>query len=297
MKKSTLILIALFIVLGAAAYLVTMKPGEKSLSTDTGAYLVQIDSVAVDRIDVKSPLSEIVLVKKGVEWFVQKPLVYRADQANVANMIHQSKTIEVKNMVSGNQQKHSLFQVDSSGTVVTIHENGVQKTSFVIGKPGPTYSDSYARLSSSNDVALVAGALSYTFNRPVKDWRDKTIFATPRENIRSVEYHFGDTTFTLAFRDSSWNVGKEPADLPTVESLLSTLSKLEADEFVDSLPPALPKLTSTVGIGDVQIRFYEVKSPAKYYVQSSASPQWFEVQPWRASQVLKRKTELLKKTS
>ena len=116
-------------------------------------------------------------------------------------------------------------------------------------------------------------------------------------NQSGVEYHFGDTTFTLAFRDSSWYVGKETADLSTVESLLSTLSKLEADEFVDSLPPALPRITSTVAIGDVQIRFYEVKSPAKYYVQSSASPQWFEVQPWRASQVLKRKTELLKKTS
>jgi hypothetical protein len=297
MKKSTLILLALFVVLGAAAYLVTMKPGEKSISTDTGAYLVQVDSVAVDRIDVKTTMSEIVLAKKGVEWFVQKPVVYRADHANIANVIHQSKTLEVKNIVSSNQQKHSVFQVDSSGTLVTLYENGVQKASFVIGKPGPTFSDSYARLSSSNDVAVVAGVSSYTFNRPVKDWRDKTIFSAPRESIRSVEYHFGDTTFSLAFKDSSWKVGEDSANVSAVESVLSSWSKLEADEFVDSLPPVLPKVTSTVIIGDVQIRFYEVKSPAKYYVQSSASPQWFEVQPWHASQVLKRKTELLKKAS
>ena len=295
MKRSTIILLVVLLLLAGAAYLVTKKPGEQSISGETGNYLVQIDSLAVDKIELKTPTGEVVLEKKGVEWSVQKPLVYKADQSNVANAIHQAKTLGVKNIVSNNPQKYSLFQVDSTGTILTVYERGTAKPSVVIGKAGPTFADSYVRLSASNDVALVDGVLSYNFTRPVKDWRDKTIFSAPRESIKSVEYHFGDTTFVVAFKDSAWMIGKDSTDASAITSLLNTLSKFETDEFVDSLPPALPKLSASVIVGDMQIRFHEVKSPPKFYVQSSSSPQWLEVQPWRANQLLKRKAEILKK--
>lgn len=296
MKKSTYFLFALLVVLGGAAYLVTMKPGEKSSSTKTGNYLIRLDSAAVDKIVVKTASNETVLEKKGTDWFLEKPIVYRADQANVTAAIQQAKNLEVRNVVSSNKQKHSLFQVDSSGTLVMFYERGVEKTSFVMGKSGPTFSDNYARLSSSNDVALVTGSSSYAFNRQAKEWRDKTIFSRPKETITRINYQFGDTSFVLAFADSSWKIGKDSADVSAVESLLSTLSKFDADEFEDSIPSPLPKLTATITVGDTQIRFHEAKSPAKQYVQSSSSPQWFEVQLWHANQVLKRKKELLKKS-
>lgn len=295
MKKSTYILIALLVVLAGVAYLVTMKPGEQSISAEEGASFVQIDSLAVDKIEIKTPTSSVTLEKKGVEWFLQSPLAYRADQTNVANAIQQIKAMRVKNIVSSNTQKHNLFQVDSTGTQVVVYEKGTQKASFIFGKTGPTFSDSYARLAGSNDVALVTGAYAYTFNRPIKEWRDRTIFSTPKENIKQVEFQFGDTTFTLAFQDSTWKIGKDSVDASTVESFLSSLSKFECDEFVDSIPSPLPKLTAQIAVAGTQIRFHHVKDGAKYFVQTSASPQWFEVQPWRADQLLKRKKDLVKK--
>jgi hypothetical protein len=295
MKKSTSILLVIFLILAGAAYLVTMKPGERSVSAESGTYLVQIDSLAVDKIELKTPSSSVVLEKKGVDWFVQAPLVYRADQMNVANAIHQAKSMRVKNIVSNNVQKHNLFQVDSTGTLVVLYEKGTQKASFILGKTGPTFSDCYARLVNSNDVALVDGAYPFTFNRPVKDWRDRTIFSTPRETLKQIEFQFHDTTFTLALRDSTWMIGKDSANVSTVETVLSSLSKLDCDEFVDVAPTPLPPLTAQISVSGTQIRFYEVKEPAKYFVRSSSSPQWFEIQPWRANQVLKRKQELVKK--
>jgi hypothetical protein len=295
MKKSTSILIGLLVVLAGVAYLVTMKPGEQSISAEEGASFVQIDSLAVDKIEITTPTSSVRLEKKGVEWFVQSPIVYRADQTNVANTIQQIKAMQVKNIVSSNPQKHNLFQVDSTGTHVVVYEKGTQKASFIFGKIGPTFSESYARLTGSNDVALVSGAYAYTFNRSVKEWRDRTIFSMARENIKQVEFQFGDTTFTLVFQDSTWKIGKDSANVSTVESLLSSLSKFECDEFVDSLPSPLPKVSAQISVAGTQIRFHYVKDGAKYYVQTSASPQWFEVQPWRAEQILKRKKDLVKK--
>ncbi|MGH2568084.1 MAG: DUF4340 domain-containing protein [Bacteroidota bacterium] len=292
MKKSTLILLGLFLVLLAAAYLVTMKPGEQSVSSETGNFLVQIDSLAVDKIEIWTPTSRVRLEKKGVEWFVQEPIVYRADQATVGGAIHQAKSLTVKNVVSSNPQKHALFQVDSSGTLVTVYEKGASKASFIIGKMGPTFTEQYARLTSSNDVALVDGGSAFT--RPLKEWRDRMIVAMPKENIKSVEFQFGDTVFTLAFRDSLWMVGGDSANESTVESLLNALAKFDADEFVDSIPSLQPAMTAQITLGTTQLRFHEQKEPAKFFVQSSDSPQWFEVQPWRANQLLKRKSELVK---
>jgi flagellar basal body-associated protein FliL len=295
MKKSTYILIALLIVLAGVAYLVTMKPGEKSISTEAGEAFVKIDSLAVDKIEIEAPASSVTLEKKGVEWFLQAPIAYRADQSNVANAIQQIKAMQVRNIVSSNQQKHGLFQVDSTGTQVVVYEKGAQKASFVLGKTGPTFSDLYARLTGSNDVVLVGGAQAYVFNRPIKEWRDRTIFSSPKETIRHVEFQFGDTTFALTFQDSTWNVGKDSVDASAVETLISSLSKFECDEFLDSIPSPRPKLTAQITVAGTQIRFHHLKETAKYVVQTSASPQWFEVQPWRADQVLKRKKELVKK--
>ncbi|HEX9828664.1 MAG TPA: DUF4340 domain-containing protein [Bacteroidota bacterium] len=295
MKKNTVILIILFLVLLGAAYLVTMKPGEQSVSSEAGELLAEIDSAAVDKIEIRSPLSSVVLVKRGAEWFLQEPISYKASQSNIGNAIQQAKNMKVKNVVSSNVEKHNLFQVDSTGTMVTVFENGAQKAGFVLGKTGPAIFDSYARLASSNDVLLVAGGQSFTFNKALKEWRDRTIFSAPKEAMTAVSFQYGDTTFTLTFKDGVWMAGDDLADDATVQSLLTSLSNVEADEFIDTLITQLPKLTAQITVGDTQLRFHQSADDTKYFVQNSASPQWYELQSWRANQLLKRKTDVVKK--
>ncbi|HEY5614398.1 MAG TPA: DUF4340 domain-containing protein [Bacteroidota bacterium] len=295
MKKNTVILIILFLVLLGAAYLVTMKPGEQSVSSEAGEPLAEIDSAAVDKIEIRSPLSSVVLVKRGAEWFLQEPISYRASPTNIANAIRQAKNMKVKNVVSSNVEKHNLFQVDSTGTMVTVFENGAQKAGFVLGKTGPAISENYARLASSNDVLLVAGGQSFTFNKALKEWRDRTIFSAPKETLTGVSFQYGDTTFTLAFGDSVWMADNDAADDATVQNLLTSLSSVEADEFTDTLITPLTKLTAQITVGDTQLRFHQSTDGTKYFVQSSASPQWYELQSWRANQLLKRKIDVVKK--
>jgi hypothetical protein len=295
MKKNTVILVILFIVLLGAAYLVTMKPGEQSVTAEEGESVVDIDSAAVDKIEIRAPLSSVVLVKRGADWYVQEPISYKANQTNVANAIQQAKNMKLKNVVSSNADKHGLFEVDSTGTMVTIFENGAQKASVVVGKSGPAFSDNYARLASSNDVLLVSGGQSFVFNKALKEWRDRTIFAAPKETITSVAFQYGDTSFTLAFKDSAWIIDNDAADDATVQSFLTSLSKVEADEFIDTLLTPQPKLSAQITVGETQVRFHEAPDKLKYYVQSSAAPQWYELQNWRVNQLLKRKKDFVKK--
>jgi hypothetical protein len=294
MTRNTYALLGVLGVLVILAYLVMQKPGERSSSGESGEALVSVDSLAVDRIEIKSPTVDVVLQKKGVEWFVELPVSYKADQSNVAAVIHSSKTLQVSNIISNKPDKHSVFQVDSTGTLVKMFQNGAEKASFILGKSGSSFSELYARQTASNDVALVNGASSYVFSRPVKDWRDRTILSTPRERIKEIRYQYGDTTFSLAFKDSAWTIGKDSTQEGVVIGLLSSLSNIVTDDFVDTLATRPTKPTAQISFAGTQLTFFYVKGSEKYLVQSSASPQWFEMQSWHANQLLMRKKDILK---
>ena len=294
MTRNTVLLLGLLVVLMIIAVLVMQKPGERSSSGETGVALAPIDSVAVDKIEIKTPASSVVLQKNGVEWYLLEPTSYRADQSTVAAFLHDSKSLEVKNVVSNKAEKHLVFQVDSSGIQVKIFEKGTEKISLVVGKPTSNYSEMYARRSGSNDVFIMSGASASVFSRPVKEWRDKTIFTTPPDNIKEVRYHYGDTTFVLAFKDSAWTIGKDSTQESVVNNLISSLSNVQADDFVDTLAQRPSKITAQIAYAGTQLNFFYVKQGEKYLVQSSTSPQWFEILGWRANEILKRKQDLKK---
>jgi hypothetical protein len=294
MKRNTLILTALVVLLGAAAWLVTMKPGEQSASAEEGQPLVQIDSLAVDKIAIKSATGSVTLEKQGVGWFITAPLKYKADQNAVGQVLHQSKHLNVKSVVSTKPEKQSVFQVDSTGTLVAISQGRAERASFIVGKNSQSYSEQYVRLANSNDVTLVDGSFGYVFNKPLKDWRDKNIVTVPREQIKEVKYQYGDTTFALSFKDSVWMLGRDSVQSGVVESLLGSLASVQCDDFIDSTV-ANAKFSAQISYAGMQLRFVFNKATNKYFVQSSAAVQWFTMEQWRANQILKRKKEIAKR--
>jgi len=291
MKKNTYILIGVFVCLFIIAYLLLQQPGEQSSNSGSIGLLCSIDSLQVDKIEIKTPASSLMLEKRAAGWFVAQPITTKADQMMVSQIIHQIKILEIKSIVSSKQEKHSVFQVDQTGTHVTIYEKGVEKAAFVLGKMAANYTESYARKGTSNDVLLVEGASGYMFNRPVKDWRDKTILTASKENMKEVQYQYGDTSFTVALRDSAWFVGKDKAQQAVMDGIIASLSHLQADDFIDTT--VVPKITAMVTSAGIQLRFSFNKTVNTYAVQSSGSPQWFVVEPWKANQILKRKKEIV----
>ena len=155
------------------AFLVLQKPGEQSATSASAGLVFTIDSLSVDKIEIKTPSFSLVLEKRGAEWFITQPINYKADQDFIGQIIHQIKNLEMKSIVSSKPEKQSVFQVDQSGTQVKLYEKGIEKASFVLGKTAANYTESYVRKLNSDDVLLVEGTFSYTFNRPVNDWRDK----------------------------------------------------------------------------------------------------------------------------
>jgi len=292
MKRNTLYSLIVLASLAIIAYFALHREGEVSSTGSTGKLLVDYDSTAVDKLEIDSPTGNVVLEKQAGIWRVTSPMSYKADENAVTSAVGKGRKIELSSLVSTNPGNQHLFQVDSSGTWVKIYEKGAIKASFHVGKASSSYTETYVRLDGSQDVQLANEVLSSSFSKPVKDWRDKTIFKMDEGNIKGVTFQYGDTTFTIALQDSMWRIQKDSANQSAVKPLLGALANLQADDFIDSLPAVLPKLAATIGVEGTLIRFYR-KDDGKYLVQTSQSTQWFEVQGWRTTGLLKRKKDLL----
>jgi hypothetical protein len=293
MKRSTWVLVVVLVVLGIATIVVLQQPGEVSSTGSMSETLVDYDSLAVDKIEIRSSKGTVILEKEGGIWNLISPVKYRADETTVTTAIGKGRSLDLSSLVSTNPQKQELFKVDSLGTLVNVYEKGEERASFRIGKASSSFTETYVRREGSDDVYLALGNLASTFDRQLKDWRDKTIFRTFKDNITNVKFQYGDTTFTLSFEDSLWTADGDSSVESKVTSFLSSLSNFQTDEFIDSPPSNLPKLTGSFEVEGTQIRFYYNSDADKYYVQDSRSSQWFEISSWKASQVLKRKKDFL----
>ncbi|HTR80498.1 MAG TPA: DUF4340 domain-containing protein [Bacteroidota bacterium] len=293
MKKNTYVLLGVFVVLAVVAILMMNRPGETDVEAGNAKPLFAIDSASVDKIELQSPLAHVVLEKKGTDWTLTEPLMYRADQASIATIIHLAKTLAPRSVVSSNPEKRSIFQVDSTGTRVKIFEDGQERAAFVVGKPGESYTDNYVRKENSDDVLLVSGALTWSFNKPVKGWRDKTVLTVPKESITSIDYQYANEKFSLDFKDSVWLIGTNKVKTSEMPSLLSALSNIQADDFIDSTMSPAPKIIATISFGGSQVRICGTSDKNTFDVQTSSSPQWFEIQSWRVNQFLKHKKDLV----
>jgi len=291
MKRTTWILVGTVIALAIIAFFVLRQPGEVSTTEGSGTMLVSYDSATVDKLEVNASGTSVVLEKQGNGWMLTSPLRYRADQTVVTAAVGKGKNIEVKNVVSSNPEKQRVFQVDSSGTLVQMYAGGNLVAAFRVGKPSASYTETYVRREGSDDVYLADGMFSYTFVQQSKDWRDKSIYRNEPDLVKSVTYKYGDTTFTLAMNDSLWRLNGDSVSQPTVRSVLGSLANLQADGFVDSALSAPPTQVALIDVDGTQIRFCQNKGTSNYLVQTSQSPQWYEVQEWRAGQVLKRKND------
>lgn len=293
MKNKRLLLLGLtFLLLVIAAFVVMEMPGERSALPDEGKALVNIDSATVSKVEIVAPSHRVTLAKRGAEWRVEAPIIDRADQTSAATFIGQVTMLRSRSIVSTNPEKRGLFNVDSTGTMVTVTGTATPPVAIIIGKMGASYAETYVRLMESDEVHVVGASLTFVGTRGVNGWRDKAIVQVPREEIRSVTYHYGDTTFTLAFQDSLWVVGGAPADDDLVRALVASLADVQADEFVEPAPSPAPPVVAVVAYGGNEIRFSTGRTSDVYSVQRSTDHRWFEMRSWRAQQILKREAEL-----
>jgi len=146
-----------------------------------------VDSASVVGIGIGRPGKTLTIEKVGGVWTITSEGNLRADPAAVNQVIGGLSRFKPGSLVSDNPAKQGLFQVDSSGSIVTLTDREGNKCSIIIGKMGPSFSEVYFRIPGTTVVYLGSGITTWSLNKEVRDWRDKTIFAAPAEAVTGVK--------------------------------------------------------------------------------------------------------------
>lgn len=299
MKKSTLYLIATFIILLVVAYLVFSPTQERTTSYSLSDLNLTIDSTLVNKIEITRGETSVTIEHTGGNWSLTSPLHYQADEQSVLSLLSAANKFKVMSLISSNPAKQALYQVDSlSGTSIKFFDQKGNTISLIVGKMSPSYMETYVRQLASNDVYLAEGLNSWLINKEVREWRDKTIFKTERDRIKQVAFKYSKDKFLLTKLDTiNWAVDSDSANNTNVSNLISALSNFRTEDFVDTaISLSTPQLKLQIATNEgTNIQFYPIPpDSAKYFVTTSHSQQIFSVSKYAAQQILKQKKDLKK---
>jgi LysM repeat protein len=289
MNRSTILLIALLLILGAIVLFLLPSDKEREISDTAPDVALRIDSASVVKLEIQHAPKLILLENIGGKWMVTAPARYQADPSAVTRLIGGLSKFKVGSLISSNPEKQHLFQVDTGGTHIIVTERSGKTTNLIIGKMGPSFSEVYFRQPTSQDVYLGEGIDSWSVNKDLKEWRDKTIFAQPAEAIRAVTFVAEGKQHDFHRDSTGWKSGDKIIETRDINPLLNTLANLRADDFVDTAMKfqSQPITISVEGAENVSLSLYPVPpDSSKYIVQTSTSSQLFAVGKYTARQLM-----------
>jgi len=241
--KHNLILLIVLIVF-ASVILLFEKPFEnktKKIQEEALPLFPGLKVEQVKKIVVKKGNTTTTLENRGNLWYLLDKEDYPADPTIIAGVIKKIQGFKKINLASRKKDKHSIFEVkEEMGVEVTIF--GPEKKElarFLIGKTGPDFLSTYIRKADSDDVYLFDDYLKGDFDRPVNNWRDKTILAFNPNEVVTLTISKLKAKETIALTkdtQGNWQM-EEPisslAENPAIEKTLTTLGNLKAADFAD----------------------------------------------------------------
>ncbi len=197
-----------------------------------------IDANLVYKISLSSRDQKMTFSRESGVWMMIEPVTSKVDGAKVSALINGISSIKLDSLISSNNKKIPLFQVDESGIEIAVFDNNDEKLeSFIIGKPAPGYFLTYLRRSGSDNVYLAKGVKRRFFDNDLKLWRDKRILSFDKSAAKIITIQSKKTAIVFHKEGMTNWLMEEPeksgADTTTINSILNLLSNFNTDEFED----------------------------------------------------------------
>lgn len=313
MERSTQLWIGVVVLaaLGGAVYKVSKDDAMKGSSTTTTSADLpdlktpdDIDKVTLTNADK----GDVVLEKKGDAWEVTKPVVAKANQANVKQLLENMKELKAKELISAtpsdDQKKEFLFDKDKAVRIVA-QKGADTKLDASFGKSGGR--GQMAMVEGKPGIYTVSGYSSYLYAREVKGWRDTEIFKFDDANASQVSIvnKSGTLSFTKGEKWAGTFKDKPIADFDEekVKDAVRAFKALNAEDFGDGKSPAdtgldNPEATLTVNLkdnaGKYVLRIGKTSTGTSRYAQKDGDATIFVIPQYTADWALAEPTKFAK---
>jgi len=238
MKKEYLILILLIAAL--SGYLIFKKQDRRHYTLPDPP---KVKADQVDRLVVEIPERAIAFSRKDQGWVVTDKN-YPVDDTAMRQMLDVITGLHLSALVSEKQDVVRYELDDSHGIDVTAYDRNRSLISFKIGKTAPTFNHTFVILENDPGIYHAKGSFRQHFNKTVDEFRDKQVMDFTEASITGITIETrGKQTHLTAGKTGSdtreeteagfrYKQGGAP-DQKTVSNLLSTLSVLTCDRFLE----------------------------------------------------------------
>ena len=237
MKKSLIWLIVIVVVLAIIYFVI--KGTEPKLERGEGSGFEGFTTEGVTKIEIVSPAGENdVTLERDDVWELSYPIEYTADDKAIERLFTYLTDMKFVTVVSENPQKQDIFEVtEETGRDIKIYAGDKLVLHFFVGKTDQTNMNTYIREANSDKVFAVQGNISYVFNRPIDQWRDKAIVSIPENDLQQLEVTWGDTTVVYTLIDTLWSIVQDDEYMELHQnklfSIIRAFSPLRASGFQD----------------------------------------------------------------
>lgn len=227
--RSTLMLLVVFVSLGAYVYFVELERRPAS-ETPPNESLLDIAAEEFSRLTIGVEDEETVLTLSddGDSWQVTAPVTAPADDMQVSSMTSALASLEIRRIVDDAATDLIPFGLDEPVVEVGFVSSGDgQEQRLLIGDTTPTGGERYATLADSGRVVLIASNLDTTFGKSTFALRDKAILGFDTSDVDQFQIESNGTSIRLAKNANEWRL-QEPwdvrAEFSTVEGTVGRLS-------------------------------------------------------------------------
>lgn len=296
MKKSTLIVLVLAAALGGFVYYHDIRNGgPKTDTTPTAKPVFTFNVQDVTSITItKQSSPALQFEKKNGNWEVTQPVDTQADPTVVDGIANQLSDARPSSTLSPSATGDlSAYGLSLPAITVNFQLKNGAKHELQLGNKDFTGDSVYAIADGSKQVSLFPETLLSSADKPLDDWRDRTILPIMTDQVASFELKNSSGEIAADKETSkdttSWKLEKPrpvPADNSSLDLFMSSVSDGRFITVASETPKDLPKYGLSNPAATLVVKLKNGKSETlelgkkdgdNYYARDTERPMIFTV--------------------
>ena len=203
MKKSSIITIALLLILSIVAIVVfKKKSGSSTIDKEASAFKIK-DTAAIDKIFLADKEGKTILLEKKEDgWHLNGK--YRARPDAVELLLYTMSMVDVKSPVSKSAKANVIKLMAAKSTKVEIYSKGEKIKQYYVGHTTQDHTGTFMILTNLEEdenyedpfITFIPGFEGYLTTRYFTDepaWRDRVVINLRPPQIKQIKMEFHET--------------------------------------------------------------------------------------------------------
>lgn len=232
MKKSTLIVLAVAVVLGCFVYFYDSKHTPKPATDASSKPAFALKGGTISSLTIHNASMAVSLSKKGPDWELTQPVETGADQTAVSSIVNDLTDLQIQRSFTPTDSL-SKYGLSDPALKIDFRESNGSSHSVELGSKDFSNSAVYALVDGSEQIDMLSPSLFDDANKPVSQLRDRSIVDLNDTQLTALTISDSNGHFSLTKAKAGWEISSPRqvlADSSAIDGLVSSLSN---NKFTD----------------------------------------------------------------